>query len=352
MELRTPQSLAPMGGTLKSMSLKTRLKHRLLRTNQRLLGLAGVGVASLLSKTRFGLPGGLRLIVDFVQPVDPLRKVGGVPAIELVIPFVLKDLDVLPLAIRGAVRSSRNQIQRVLLLTPRRTMETVGNLDNFLARERAELAELGVQEVSLWIDEDILDPDVQQFIKAQDLPPRDRGWITQQIVKLAAVMQSELSGTLIVDADTVLMFSRTWLSHTGEQLLMIGQESRDPFFSFANAYLGITARSRLSFVTHHQLMQKSLLSEILISRGGVLGLLRKSLSEGPSSSPLRAISEYEIYGAFLSEMYPHLTRFATWGNGSGKRDELGSNLSEAHPWALSVSYHHYLSRSGVPDSLL
>ena len=69
------------------------------------------------------------------------------------------------------------------------------------------------------------------------------------------------------------MHERTWLTEDGRQVLMFGQKSRDPFFSFANHFLGFESRPRFSFVTHHQLMQIRLLSEIFGSPDGLLGLL-------------------------------------------------------------------------------
>lgn len=80
-----------------------------------------MGIAGYLEESRFGLSGTARLMVDALQPVDPLRTQTGLPSIEIVIPFVLKDLDTLSFSLVGAVSSSRNPISRVVLITPQRT---------------------------------------------------------------------------------------------------------------------------------------------------------------------------------------------------------------------------------------
>lgn len=327
------------------------LKSLLLRSNSRLLGSAALRVAKLLAESPIGLAGKGRLIVDSLQPVDPLRKEKNLPPIEVVIPFVLKDLETLRFSIEGALASSRNPVAQVTLITPHRTLLEFPELGEHLEGLFAQFSRWGAP-FELLIDEELLPRKVIHYLQRENLKPRDRGWVTQQFVKLSAVLRSDFSGSLVVDADTVLMYERTWLTEDGRQILMFGQESRDPFFSFASQFLGLEGRSRFSFVTHHQLMQRSLLSEIFGSPDGLAILLEFASDKSLSDNPFRAISEYEIYGSYLSEARKRFCRPATWGNGSGNRLLLNNSGGGDSRWALSVSYHHYLSRSGTPENLL
>ena len=333
------------------MSRLASFKTRLLRSNSRLVGSAAFSAGRWLADSPIGLAGKGRLIVDSLQPVDPLRKEKHLPPLEVVIPFVLKDMETLRPSIEGAIASSRNPVARVTLITPQRSFLEFPNLGEQLEILFSQFPDGGVL-FELLIDEEFLPQNVISYLQRENLKPRDRGWVTQQFAKLSAVLNSDFAGTLVVDADTVLMYQRTWLSQDGRQILMFGQESRDPFFSFANQFHGFTGRPRFSFVTHHQLMQRSVLSEIFGSADGLLDLLEFASNKSLSDNPLRAISEYEIYGAYLSEARKEFVVPATWGNGSGNRMLLGRSEGGDASWALSVSYHHYLSRSGTPDNLL
>ncbi len=308
--------------------------------------------AGYLEKTRFGLPGTARLMVDALQPVDPLRTETRLPSIEIVVPFVLKDLDTLVFALVGAVSSSRNPISRIVLITPQRTFERFPGINGKVQKFFDQQPALQDLKFEVRKDEDVVSKAVLAFVGEMNLEPRDRGWVLQQMVKISTVLSSESTGALVVDADTILMMKRTWVAADGRQILMMGQESRDPFFSFANDFLGLEGRIRLSFITHHQLMQPKVLKEIFATSEGLIEMLHKASRIQSTSSPLRAISEYEIYGAYLSEKFSGRCKFASWGNGSGTRDDIGPRRTGDAVWALSVSYHHYLSGSNISDSQL
>ena len=311
-----------------------------------------MGIAGYLEESRFGLSGTARLMVDALQPVDPLRTQTGLPSIEIVIPFVLKDLDTLSFSLVGAVSSSRNPISRVVLITPQRTFGRFPDIHERVKKIFDEQPALQNLKFEVRRDEDVVPQAVLAFVGEMNLEPRDRGWVLQQMVKISTVLSLESAGALVVDADTVLMVRRTWVAADGRQILMMGQESRDPFFSFANDFLGLAGRIRLSFITHHQLMQPRVLKEIFVTSESLLEMLHKASRIQSTSSPLRAISEYEIYGAYLSEKLPGRCEFASWGNGSGTRDSIGPLPTGDAVWALSVSYHHYLSGSNISDSQL
>lgn len=328
------------------------MKRHLLRVNSKLLGRASLALGKALDRSPSGLSGFARLLVDAFQPVDPLGREENLPSMDVIIPFVLKDLEMLGYAVSSVVQSSRNPIGRVALVTPKRTFVQEPKIEQLVTELVSSHASLGDIPLELLVDEEILPHSVLSWLEQHKLPARDRGWVAQQLVKISCALASTFQASLVVDADTVLMHKRTWVTADGRQILMIGQESRDAFFSFTNKFLGFQERARLSFVTHHQLMQKDILIRIFGSADGLVELMECAVQEACSPQGLRSISEYEIYGAFLSETMSQRGIFASWGNGSGFRDSLQSHSSGDALWALSVSYHHYLSRSGTPDELL
>ena len=102
------------------------------------------GAAKWLADSHIGLEGKVRLIVDSLQPVDPLWKEKNLPPIEVVIPFVLRDMETLRLCIEGALASSRNPVARVTLITPQRTFLELSVLGKELKRLFAQFSSEGV----------------------------------------------------------------------------------------------------------------------------------------------------------------------------------------------------------------
>lgn len=325
-----------------------RLKFVLLRTNSSLAGKLAMSLFSAFDRRPSGVSGRGRLLLDLCQPADPLRRSSDIPSIAIVIPFVRKDLEVLPEAVAAALSNSVNPIAVVTLVTPRRTLVEgkIGVVDI----ERSVRAAIGPESKSVPVvvlhDEDVLGDELLAQISALSLSPRYRGWCTQQLVKVLAVMQAEPGAALVLDSDTILQYPRVWLGPNGEQALCIGQECRSVPFSHSSAFLGITRRPRLSFVTHHQLMQRDVLEQIFPDgRTSVADWLAYADPRESDYSVGLKLNDYETYGAFIAERHPGRVRFASWGNGTGTRDQIAQSTG-AKPiptWPLSISYHHYRS---------
>jgi len=323
-------------------------KRLFLRSNFPALGRLGVKSFYMWSRKGRIISGTSRLLLDAIQPVDPLRSVKNPPPINIVMPFVRKDLAMLPHAVAGAVRSSKNPIQRVLLITPDRTFADGAVSGAEIINDILE--KVGSDHPSLKIeirrDEEVLGKRLVEEIQNLGLSPRYNGWVTQQLVKILAVMQSDSVASLVVDSDTVLKFPRVWVDGLGRQALSMGQECRQVPFLHTNKFLNITSRPLLSFVTHHQLMQKDLLQAIFPDGAESVGVwLRFADPKDEDGLTGFKLNDYEAYGAFIHTHHPERTFLATWGNRSGTRDMLEPGKGESKPqsWPLSVSYHHYRS---------
>jgi len=323
-------------------------KRLLLRSNHPALGRLAIKSFYTWSKRGRRISGNFRLLLDAIQPVDPLRSVKNLPPINIVMPFVRKDLAVLRHAVAGAVRSSKNPVRKVLLITPDRTfadgiVSGPAVIDDILGKVGADYPYLSIE---IRRDEEVLGERLVAEIQNLGLEPRYNGWVTCQLVKILSVLQSDSVASLVVDSDTVLQFPRVWVDGLGRQALSIGQECREVPFSHTNKFLGITSRPLLSFVTHYQLMQKDLL-QIIFPDGveGVGSWLRFANPKNDDGLTGLKLNDYETYGAFIHTHHPERTVLATWGNGSGIRDMLNPSKNESTPptWPLSVSYHHYRS---------
>jgi len=319
----------------------------LRKTNSRFLGVLArsVDYASSFVRKKH-LPLEARAFISLCQPLDPLGRNKGLPAIELIIPFVEKDLEALPVVLDHARRNVRNPLARVVLITPR---EAGGEGPRFARKEsRARLASLLEQnpDAIVLYDQDILGAPLLEELELRfGRGDRNAGWVTQQLIKLSAAMQSESTASLILDSDTILLTKKTW--HTGDdrQLLQVANEYHSDFMKHVKMFFGVPKKLRLSFVTHHQLMQRDVVRQMFPE--GAQSLLEWWKS---STDPIgRDLGDYEAYGSYLVHHYPERVAFGSFGNLFSPHltkfmadlESSGSSAAELIPDYCSVSFHSW-----------
>jgi len=324
-----------VGSRVRRLDLKKRAVEAIRPAGCVVVGSAAVLASSLIYQRRGRpLPYTVRTFCEAAQPKDPLASRTNLPPIDILIPCTTKDLDTLGLSIAGAIASTRNPVHEVRLLAPESVLPEI--------RSR-------FPDVALSSDEELLDDSLLSYV-SEAVPAERRGWVIQQLVKMAATMASGRDACLVVDADTVLLQPRTWLADKGVQLLSLSHEFHTPYVLHAERMWGSEhTASLVSFVTHHQLMQKSILVEMF---GNGTGGLHKWLSLADWKEP-SALAEYHCYGAWISNQHPGRARWAQWRNEAMRRDLLATdaaneeeqiaNLRQSNPGAYSVSLHAYLN---------
>lgn len=293
-------------------SLLHRLRNLLRVTNSRLLGSAA-RLAELVSQ-RFRkkyLPLPARALISLCQPIDPLRRARNLPPIELVIPFVEKDLVALPIVLAAAKRNIRNPLATVTLITPR---GADGSGPRFSSPESFRALESILEEnpdVRVLFDQDILGAALLTELNSRfGAGDRNAGWVMQQLIKLSAAHQSAEIGALILDADTVMLSPKTWIRSDKRQLLQIANEYHADFMRHVLMYFGVPKKHKLSFITHHQLMQPEIVRRMFPEGSKSLLAWWKS-----STDPIgRDLGDYEAYGCFLAHHYPERVAYGSFGN--------------------------------------
>jgi len=288
----------------------------------------------------------LRKLIDYSTPVDPLASTASVPKIELCIPCTEKDMALLPTVVLSAVMNSNNKIGSIRIVVPPMQVEA---FQKYLGEDFDHLNLTVVSESALLGDLISLCSSVT--------PSSRRGWLIQQVVKFMCVLTSTEDGVLILDADTVITRPRTWLQDNHSQILMISEEFHDPyqhhFVKFQTSLKPeLLARDnpRVSFVTHHQLMQPVFLRE-MFGGDSIWKLGLESWIKAVDFSSNSPACEYHCYGTFMVTKKPKQIYFARWGNVAVPRvDPRVSNqnfnlvtLQIEFPKSLSVSMHAYLS---------
>jgi len=285
----------------------------------------------------------VREILDASLPTDPLVDSSPLPTLDVAIPCTIKDLPLLESVVRAAVECSRNPIDEINVIVPATHMNTFAE---YVASRLQPSFNLQLKNEELLLGKFL---DVCELVA----PPSRRGWLIQQVAKYLAVIHSNRQGVLVIDSDTVLSRKRTWLAPDGKQLVMMSFEYHAPYQLHYNRFRNIInpqsrpVNPRVSFVTHHQLMQSNFLTEMLggeaLWQHGLETWIRSA--DFQEKSPL---CEYHCYGTYLTTT-TNYGSFARWGNRALSRRDCDLTVLDniqirdfTKQGINSVSQHSYL----------
>lgn len=275
------------------------------------------------------------------QRSDPLRSATPPPRIDALVPCAEKDLPTLPLVIASIHSASVNPVDRVVVVVRR----------DLLQRARAAMD----AECDLVAEEDLLDEATRNLVDSI-VPADRRGWVVQQLAKFEVVASSPREGVLVVDADTVMLRPRTWLTDS-RQLLVPVHEFHSPYEQHFQRFFGRTERAAtVSWVAHHQLMRPPTVRAMFgLAKNERSRRLGEWVAAADFSQP-SALSEYHTYGRWLETRAPDGYALGRWGNKAVPRtsvEDLGAlpvagasdgvrRLRREFPTSVSISMHAYL----------
>ena len=327
--------------------LLNQIRKVLRRSNSRVLGFLARSIDRLSAlKRKKYLPLRARALISLCQPIDPLKRIRDLPEIELIIPFVEKDLEALPLVLEHAIRNVRNPIARTVLITPKDASGTRPRFTRDDSPKRLDALLSAHPDAVVRYDQDILGaPLLDELNERFGRGDRNAGWVTQQLIKLSAAMQSESAASLILDSDTILLSAKTWFTPRRVQLLQVANEYHSDFMRHVAMFFGVPKTLRLSYVTHHQLMQRDVVREMFPHGSESLLEWWKS-----STDPIgRDLGDYEAYGSYLVHHYPERVAFGSFGNLFSPHltkflkdiESTHSTPAELIPDYCSVSFHSW-----------
>jgi hypothetical protein len=149
------------------------------------------------------------------------------------------------------------------------------------------------------------------------------GWLYQQLLKIKACISLGFSEhKLVVDADTV--FSRKQKFDKNDKLILnICENYHYPYFFSIKRLFGFKNKLQISFVTHHMLINKNYLIEMinfLEKKYNVdwIAAILNNISYNTQSN----FSEYESYGHFLLWKYADKILLEYWFNKTMHKKDL------------------------------
>jgi hypothetical protein len=172
--------------------------------------------------------------------------------------------------------------------------------------------------------------------------PQDRqGWIRQQVIKFLAAANCNTEATLICDSDTFLCENQVWLNRLGIQQLQISHEYSEVYEQHYLEFFGEKPNQskRISFVTHHQLMQKNIIHEMF---GEDMSRLINWVDLG-NAAEVSPVSEYHTYGRYISSRHTDRYRFSRWNNLfiDATHEDVTKILNNHSSDYSSISAHRY-----------
>jgi hypothetical protein len=248
--------------------------------------------------------------------------------IDIIIPVIDKDLDVLPYVISSAYKHVRHPIGNVFIVAP--NSEAI----------KAEVA----KTKAVFIDEstvcDIKKDDINYVVNGKDRS----GWIYQQLLKYNFTKVAQYENYLVIDADTFFV-KDVCFEARGKFYLDFSDEYHNPYYQAFEILTGLKHRAGVSFVAHYMFFNKvkveAVKKQIEKHTGKtLLNAIKELKLEIDDQS---AFSEYETYANYCIQTNPGLYTTRYWFNKSYSKKQLGNaqQIIDHAGEYKSVSFHSH-----------
>lgn len=210
---------------------------------------------------------------------------GEIP-VDVIIPIVEKDLDILPLSLKGIRNNVANRIKNIYIVAP----------------SKPAIIEFAKANGCIFVDElTVLGYGPKSLgIKTESGADRS-GWLFQQLLKLSGTVGTE-EWFITMDADHILLRPHTFVDKEGRHVFYQSAQCHKPYYTALKKLLGERELDPLSYVAHKMAFNKGDLKRLreAIERHSAEGgswdrIIARSLDLS-SDSPF---SEFETYGNFI-----------------------------------------------------
>lgn len=245
-------------------------------------------------------------------------------SVDLLITLIDKDVMIAVKCIESVKLHSLNRIRNVYIVAP----DTI-KIRDFCKRHDCK-----------FIDEDLVSPYTSKELLSKGIGQQRVGWIKQQLIKLNSDnLTSLLDRYLIMDADTILL-KKQFFSKDNYDVLKFSDEFHFLYKISSKLILGNFFYSFKSFIAHHQLIQKTTLSEMKLH---ISNLHKKEWYDVFIETAIKNsnyVSEYELYAQYCIINKKKNLKQQYWFNSNNKVNKFIKSR-KINPRALSASYHNY-----------
>ena len=232
------------------------------------------------------------------------KKTIGDLSIDLIVVASRKDFEVINKTLKVTLANLSNfKNINISIIVPRKDLEL------------AKIIPLKLDHQVAIIDEfKILEADFLNSLKR--IFPTRATWVYQQALKLNALAKSESHYAMVLDADTVILNSRTWLFSGKKLMLTPSDEYNMEYYKFLK-YIGVgELHPEFTFVSHHMfydVMQvKKMLAELSLSYPAKQLSVIEQYSNKSAPSPI--CIDYELYGQWITCYKFDQVVYLKWSN--------------------------------------
>lgn len=242
-------------------------------------------------------------------PNYPLNIEVGPPSVDLLLVTKSEDIALLGEVIKRATINSLNPIAKIIIVLPSAEVaRVVEETMNFC------------QDISIEVrDEEMVIPKrIREKLRVEF--PELYGWVLAQFLKIWTVADSTSDGVLVLDADTLLLSQRVFLSNEGKQVLTPSNEYHRPYYDFLRNYGSYFGQLEHSFISHHMLMQPKYAREALNLWQNSMEVMTESVCENYDRTQRNPFCLcFEVYAQYMMSRHRDKVLLAKWGNLSVKR---------------------------------
>lgn len=226
--------------------------------------------------------------------------------LDVVIPTVAKDLDILQFVVKGIRKHLKHPIGKIIIVAP----------------AKGEIIEFAQNNECEFIDEDTVLPVRVSDINYNAGGLNRSGWLFQQLLKLSGEPVSKNDHYLVVDADYIMTSDRVF-EENGKFVFDTSEEFHKNYFNVYTKMMGYPAESPVSFVTHHMLLSQEYITKFKhYLEDKHKKYWYEVIIELADRSHYSGFSEYETYANFLLKNFPESIKLEYWHNLEIQREDL------------------------------
>ena len=141
-------------------------------------------------------------------------------------------------------------------------------------------------------------------------------WCLQQFLKYYSILNCENRFALVIDADTILLNSMSWLTKENKYLLMPTLEYTSEYYEVLIRLGAISELPDFSFVPHHMfyVVEEFKKMHLAIGNFSPTQFAQKIKESSSSNTQSPFCIDYELYGQYLYANYREKVALGRWAN--------------------------------------
>lgn len=256
------------------------------------------------------------------MPLNPSKR-----PIDIIIPLVEKDLDILPLCLEGIRHNVLNVIKKIYIVAP----------------DNEKIKTFCSNNSLIFIDENIvLGYSVKSLDYVTSSGVNRNGWLFQQYLKLSGNI-GNCDDFVTIDSDHILLKPHVFITDDNRYVFYRSCEFHLGYYLINNKLLGKLKIPGLSFVAHKMVFNKKHLSDLKSKIKDYTGMeWDRAILANLDRNDTSGFSEFEIYA---SSMPKELYVSVLWNQLQLKRSKLISydELRKKYVGFLSVTFPEYFT---------